>query len=812
LARRCHPDSLPFETTQQLDTLGEIIGQDRAVEAIRFGLSIDRPGFNVFAFGPSGHGRLTTIRHFLAHEARERGAPDGWCYVHGFTDSRRPAALRLPPGRCTELRTALHDVVEELLERLPAAFESDDYAARRHEIAEQRYGQALDVFSAVAAEAERRGLELARDGESWQLEPAEGDAPSGEPAPDRQQAQRELQPELERAVNASRALARQSRHDLSALEVHVASTVVGPRFQELCRTFQDLPAVTEYLRLAEADVLGHLELFERRQSRAEESDGDGPDRADASARARRRRDARLRRYDVNVLVDHDPAGGAPVVTEWHPTLANLVGSCGHEEREGSRRTDFTMLQPGALHRANGGYLIMEAAGLLQQAHSWDTLKRALRTDRIRMESAGDDGKAGALDPEPIPLCVKVILVGEPYQYYHLDDVDGEFAELFKVGAEFGGTMPRDAANELLYARFVATVAGREGLRPLDRPAVARVIEHSSRLTEDAQRLSADFRSISDVLREADYWAAGKGRSVVGVEDVERALAARERRFDRVREELYDNLARDVVQVATRGTNVGTVNALTVVDQAGFAFGLPARVSARVRMGGGEVLDIEREVDLGGPLHSKGVLILSGFLGGRYLPDEPLAMAASLTFEQSHGPIDGDSASLAELVAILSELAAVAVRQEIAVSGSLSQRGTVQAVGAVSEKVEGFYDVCALHGLTGSQGVVVPTVNVQHLMLRDDVVEAVRQGRFHIYAVGHVDEAIPLLCGLEAGQRGSDGLFPEGSFNRLVEDRLGSLAERRRELGHAPDGPEDGAAPDNDGAGRRRPRRPSELPR
>jgi predicted ATP-dependent protease len=452
--------------------------------------------------------------------------------------------------------------------------------------------------------------------------------------------------------------------------------------------------------------------------------------------------------------------------------------------------------------------VLEAEELLKESHSWDALKRALRGDRIRIEPPGDGGTPGSVDPEPIPLDVKVVLVGEPYFYYQLHETDGEFAELFKVGAEFGETMRRDQATELAYARFAATIVQREGLLPLGREAVAAVIEHSSRLAEDAGLLSADFLSVTDLLREADYWARSLGRPAIDAVDVDHAIKARERMADRVREELHDSVRRGILQIDTQGSRSGVVNGLVIVGQGDFEFALPSRISASVRMGGGEVLDIEREVDLSGPLHSKGVLVLAGFLGGRYVPDTPLAMSASLTFEQSHQPVDGDSASVAELVAILSALAEVPVRQDIAVTGSISQDGTVQAVGGVDTKIEGFHDVCALGGLTGSQGVAVPRANVQQLMLRQDVIDAAAQGRFHVYAVDHLDELVPLLTGLEPGARGTDGTYPEGTFNRKVEDRLAELAEKRREKGHGPDEEED-LDPDEGASGRRRPRRKTE---
>jgi lon-related putative ATP-dependent protease len=792
----CDPDQFDFQTTAELQPVEAVIGQDRAIEAIRFGVAMRRPGFNVFAFGPPGTGKRTAVRHFLQRQAATMSAPDAWCYVFNFDDARCPTALCLPNGRAVALRADIHRAVEELLVTLPAVFESDAYAARRESIASSFDGRAQTQFDAVAERAAERGLALVRGPEGAGLVPlANGEVMSPDAyaalPPERQVALRSvvegLNPELDAAVRSARALEREAREALSALDREVARAEVDIRFDELRERYAAVPPVVAYLDRMQDDILDHLDDF-RVTDDGDSSQGDGasvvhhPDAA-AAARWRRRHDARLRRYDVNVLVDTSDQTGAPVVEEVYPTLGNLVGRIEQRPEFGTLVTDFSLIKPGALHRANGGFLVLQAEEILKQPFAWDALKRALRHAEIRIEAQVEDGSpfgTVSLSPEPVPLDCRVVLVGEDDLFFHLAELDPDLHELWKVPAEFAEVMPRTPETTQRYAQFLATVAHREGLLPLTRTAVAALVEHGARLAEDSQRLSTRFMDLADVVREADFWAAERGAGAIAAADVARSLEARERRSDLAREQMLEAIERDLVLVETDGEAVGRVNGLTVVSRGQYDFGVPVRISARVRLGGGEVLDIEREVDLGGPIHSKGVLILGGFLAGRYLTDESLAMSASLTFEQSYAHVDGDSASCAELVALLSALSGLPVQQGLAVTGSINQDGEVQAVGGVNDKIEGFFDVCAQRGLTGQQGVVLPAANIQHLMLRPDVQAAAAAGSFHLYAVRHVDEALALLTGRPAGERGADGEYGAGTVNRLVEDRLRVLAEKRRE--------------------------------
>jgi lon-related putative ATP-dependent protease len=500
----------------------------------------------------------------------------------------------------------------------------------------------------------------------------------------------------------------------------------------------------------------------------------------------------LRRYEVNVLVDHGESEGAPVIYEDNPTFQNLVGRVEHVAQMGTLLTDFTLIKAGTLHQANGGYLILDARKVLTQPYAWDGLKRTLRSGKIRIESVGQMlslVSTISLKPEPIPLNVKVAILGEQLLYYLLWQLDPDFRELFKVAADFAGDIDRSEDNQRLYARLIATLGRREQLRPFERTGVARVIEHSARVAGDSEKLSTQVRGLADLLREADYWAGQTGKDAVTAAEVQRAIDARVYRSDRMRERSQEAILRDTVLIDTDGAQVGQVNGLSVISLGDFWFGRPTRITAQVRLGKGKVIDIEREVELGGPIHSKGVLILSGFLGGRYAGERPLSLSASLVFEQSYAGIEGDSASSAELYALLSRISGIPIKQSLAVTGSVNQLGRVQAIGGVNAKVEGFFDVCKARGLTGDQGVLIPTSNVKHLMLRHDVVEAVESGQFHVYAVDTIDQGIEILTAQPAGEPDAAGDYPEGSVNHLVQARLSELIEKRMAFAAAATGGE-----------------------
>ncbi|HET91938.1 MAG TPA: ATP-binding protein [Chloroflexi bacterium] len=790
LRQQCDPSMFDFETTDDLTDLSlrEIVGQERAVDAILFGIRIRREGYNLFALGPSGTGKRTTITQFLNQQASDEPIPSDWCYVNNFKQPHKPHALRLPAGRGVELRQDVEQLIDELIVAIPAAFESDEYRTQRQEAEEAFKKKQGEAFSTIQKQARERDIALIHTTSGLFFAPMHDGEVVGPdkfqelPEEERHRFEEDIpkvQEQLQEILHHMRQWEREARERVKELDRQVAMFAVGHRIDELRQKYAELSPVVEYLDTVQQDIVGNVDEF-RELGRSEE-----PHRAMPVPLPRPLSGPPLlRRYQVNLLVDHSDSRGAPVVFEEYPTYNNLIGRIEHIAQMGALITDFNLIKPGALHRTNGGYLIMDARQVLLQPYAWDGLKRALRAREIRIEPLGQAlslVSTVSLEPEPIPLDVKVILVGERLLYYMLYELDPDFGELFKVAVDFNKEMDRTPENNLLYARLIATKARLEDLRPFDREAVARIIDHSARIACDSKKLSAHMLSIADLLREADYWAAVSGNGVVTAADVQHAIDEQVHRADRVRERVYESIQRGTILIDTQSTCVGQVNGLSVIKLGNFTFGQPNRITARVRLGEGKVVDIEREVELGGPIHSKGVLILSSFLSGRYAPDYPLSLSASLVFEQSYGEVEGDSASMAELCALLSALAHVEIKQSLAITGSVNQNGQAQPIGGVNEKIEGFFDVCHHRGLTGEQGVIIPTSNVQHLMLRQDVVDAVAAGQFHIYPVQTVDQAIMLLTGLPAGERDAKGNFPAGTINRQVENRLIELAKRQRQF-------------------------------
>ena len=790
LRRMCDPSQFDFETTAELEDLGEIVGQDRAVEAILFGIGIQREGYNLFALGPSGTGKRTTIIQFLDRKAAAEPIPSDWCYVNNFEHPHRPRALQLPPGQGVVLRKDMERLVEELRTAIPAVFESEDYRTRRQEVEEELKERQEKVFGEIQQQAQERDIALIRTPVGLAFAPMKkGEVISPDEFQKLSKEKRKrfegdiskLQEQLQETIYQVRQWERESREKVKDLDRQVAMSVVEHPVDELREKYAELPDVVSYLDAVQQDVVEKVDEFRK----AEEA----PQAMGMPLPPSLAGPPLFRRYRVNVLVDHSGSEGAPVVFEEHPTYNNLIGRVEHIAQMGALVTDFNLIKPGALHRTNGGYLILDARQLLLQPYAWDGLKRALRAREVRIESMAQAlslVSTVSLEPQPIPLDVKVILIGERLLYYLLYQYDPDFSELFKVEADFNEQMERSAENDRLYARLLATLARKNELRPFDKGAVARVIEHSARVAGNAEKISVHLLGIADLLREADYWAGVAGNGVVTVADVQRAIDAQIHRADRLRERVQEQIQRGTILIDTTGERVGQVNGLSVIGLGDFAFGQPNRITARVRIGKGKVVDIEREVELGGPIHSKGVLILSSFLGARYAAEYPLSLSASLVFEQSYSGVEGDSASMAELCALLSALAEVPVKQSLAMTGSVNQHGEAQPIGSVNEKIEGFFDVCRARGLTGEQGVVIPAPNVQHLMLRQDVVEAVEAGQFHVYSMQTVDQAIELLTGVPAGERDEEGNFSEGSINQLVEARLIELSAKQRAFAAPPE--------------------------
>ncbi len=788
LYQACDPGEFAFETTAELQDLGEMIGQARAMDAVHFGAGIRHHGYNIFVLGPTGMGKRSLVLQFLGQKVAALPAPADWCYIHDFSQPHKPRALQLPSGRGAELRHGMEQLVEYLSSAIPALFESDEYRAKAEAIQDEFNRQQEKVFKALSEDAERQKIALLRTPSGFGFAPMREDEvmPPEEfsklPAAEKErygQSMAQLKERLEAILARIPQGLKERSERLKQLNRETTRSAVEHGINELRERFMQQPAVQTYLDAVQQDMVEHADDFRKQEEGAPTSGLSGAGREP------------IHRYQVNVLVTNGVPSGAPIVSEDNPTYTNLLGRVEHLAHFGTLVTDFTLIQPGALHRANGGYLLLDARKVLMQPFAWDGLKRALQTREIRIESLGQMYSlvsTVSLEPEPIALDVKIVLFGDRLTYYLLQEYDPEFGELFKVAADFEEHIERNADSHLLYARLIATLARKSNLLPFGREAVARVIEHGARLVGDAEKLSTHMRSITDVLQEADYWARQAGQADVTAADVQRAIDAQIRRQDRVRDRLHDAILRGTLMIATDGAVAGQINALSVIELGGFAFAQPTRVTATTRLGDGTMVNIEREVKLSGPIHSKGVLILSSFLAARYARNQPLALSASLVFEQSYGMIDGDSASLAELCALLSDLAGVPIRQSLAVTGSVNQFGQVQAIGAVNEKIEGFFDICAARGLTGTQGVLIPAANVRHLMLRHDVVAAVAAGRFHIHAVAHVDEALVLLSGVPAGEPDAQGRYPGDSVNQRVAARLTELAALRKQLAGKAEGP------------------------
>jgi lon-related putative ATP-dependent protease len=778
LYQRCDPAQFEFRTTEQLEDLAEVIGQPRAVEAVRFGIGVLHKGYNLFALGPTGTGKHALVKRYASEQARADKLPPDWCYVNNFQQPHSPRMLCMPPGRGVELERDMVQLVADLHDAIPAVFDSDDYRTRSQAIEEELGEQREQALKEVQSHAEEKKISLIRTPTGFTLAPVRDgevlDPGEFKKLPDEERKRIEqdtekLQEELLKVLQQIPGWQKETRDRIGKLNREIASSAVSHLINSLRASYQELPAVIKYLDEVEKDVIENFRHFLRQDEEKRGLQIFGIDIG------QREDDVQVdKRYQVNAFITHEEHDSAPVIYEDYPSYNNLIGRVEHRAELGALITDFTMIRPGALHRANGGYLIVDALKVLMQPFAWEGLKRVLQAGKIHIESLAQLMSlvsTVSLEPEPIPLNVKVILIGEPHIYYLLSMYDPEFNELFKVAVDFDYRMDRTPESQQLYARLIGSLVRVEKLRHLDRSAVARVVEHSARLLEDGEKLLTHTRSLTDMLREADYWATQRDHETVTAEDVQQAIDARIYRVDRVRERMQEEINRGTLLIDTTGQKTGQVNGLSVLDLGNFMFGRPSRITARARMGDGEVVDIEREVELGGPIHSKGVFILSALLGARYLPDRPLALSASLVFEQSYGAVEGDSASSAEFYALLSALADAPVHQSLAVTGSVNQQGEIQPIGGVNEKIEGFFDVCNMRGLTGDQGVIIPATNIKHLMLREDVREAVAAGKFAIHAIDSVDDGIELLTGLPAGQRDQQGVFPEGSVNRRVEDTL-----------------------------------------
>ena len=785
LRRVCDPNNLEFETTADLPMLSEVLGQPRAVAAFAFGTSIASPGFNLFALGQPGSGKTTLIRDYLERRAAAQPAPMDVCYVNNFADPRCPTALLLPTGRGVQLKSDMDALVEELATAIPKAFDSEDYSKHRDKVIEELELRRTAELTRMNQHVTGAGFQLLKGPGGLLLAPGSAGKPLSEQEletlteeqRDKLARTRErLQHEIEERLRAIRELEKGAREALRSLDTDTAAYATRHLMDDLRARYRDMPSVLQYLEALQADITAHVDDF-RKGKEAETPPVPLPVMPPVP-------DKPLPRYQVNVLVDNRGMKGAPVVVESNPSYHNLTGRIEHQASWGGAVTDYTMIKSGALHRANGGYLIIPARECLMSPFAWEGLKRALKDRSLRIEELGAQlsmVSTVTLDPRPVPLDVKVVLIGSPAIYYMLYAYDEDFQKLFKVKADFTTRMRRDADSEKAYALFVNHITRQDNSNPFDRAAVARIIEYGSRATGDQDQLSTRFGDIADLIREATQQASQNSHQTITAADVRAAEEARRFRQNLVEEHLQESLLKGTVLLETTGNAVGRINGLSVLDMGDYSFGHPVRLTATVGPGRRGVVSIEREVEMSGPIHGKGVLILSGYATRKYGQVGPLSLSASLVFEQSYSMVEGDSASLAELCVLLSAVAGAPLRQDIAVTGSVNQHGQVQAVGGVTQKIEGFFDLCRAKGLTGTQGVFVPAANLRHLMLRDDVVEAVCNGQFHIWTGEELEDILQLLTAMPTGEPDATGVYPEGTLHRAVADRLAQYAETLRKL-------------------------------
>ncbi len=776
LRRRC---SLPADFAQRsAGTEQPCIGQERAIDAIRFGIEMRRDGYNIYVLGPIGSNRHDLVNRLVAEHAKTRGAPSDWCYVNNFSNPERPQSLRFPAGKGREFRQDMRNLIGEMQLAIPAAFEGEDYRNQLRAIEEDTKNQVEEQWKTLNERAAEEGVGVLQTPTGYVLAPIIDGKVIGDkefnklPEKKRHEieaATERLSDELQQRVEMMPKLRKAHRERVKALNEEVTAHAVSVQLADLKAKYRSMPRVAAYLDDVQDNIIRNAEDFQQTET---------PSLPFLS----RDSEQLYSQYEVNLLVDNAGADKAPVVYEANPNYPNIIGRIEHRAEMGTLMTDFRLVRSGALLQANGGYLILDTRRVLTRPFVWEAMKQALFAKQVSIESPGESWgfvSTTTLKPEPIPLDVTIILIGERWLYYLLRHYDIEFGSLFKVAADLDDDLERSDDNVERYARLVLHEVQAKELLPFSTAAVQRVIEERARHAEDSERLSMHMDSFDDLIVQADYWARQRSAAEVDAGDVAKAVVERHRRLGRMQSRVIDAIRRETLLIDTSGECVGQVNGLSVTDLGEFRFGHPVRITATTRIGTGDVVDIEREVELGGAIHSKGMMILSSALSSRYAPDLPLSLRGSVVFEQSYGGVEGDSASVAELSALLSSLSRLPIRQYIAVTGSVNQLGRVQVVGGVNEKIEGFFDVCRERGLDGSHGVIIPQDNVKHLMLREDVVEAVGRDEFRIFAVRHVDEAITILTGVDAGERGDDGAFPEGSVNALVEQQLVEYATARR---------------------------------
>ena len=776
----CDTERIPIQNTDDAPPLGGPVGQERAIRAIDFGLRINNPGYNLFAVGAPGCGKSSTITTMVGEIASGEDIPLDWAYVYNFENPRNPIALSMQPGQGRIFVRQMKELTEILKKNIPAALEDKDFESRKGQIVDRvnrENGADLARFQKEAREAGYAFEQVEKEfgfiplKEGKKLHREEFEALPEEDKARYNESLLALQEGLREITRQAHKRDEEARHRVDALSREQIRFAVEPFLGLILSSFSNDEKILRYIKYLMEDILDHYQEFFPNQAPHAPLAAGGMEG-----------DQTFSKYKVNLIVDRTGQEGAPVVYENHPTFQNLIGKMEYVFQLGVATTGFEKIQPGALHQANGGYLILDALEVLRSPFAWEAIKNSLKSSLIKIEDMGEQQRmfaTGSLKPEPIPLNIKVILIGTPLIYYRLLAYEEDFRKLFKVKADFGSTMKRTDEAIRNYSLFIASRCKEEGLLPFDASAMGAVIEHGGRLAEDQGRLSTSFFQITDLLREASFWAGEENAGTVSRSHVATAIREKKHRYDSTEERLGELIGEGTLMVSTRGQVVGQVNGLSVYTMGDYRFGKPTRITAKVYPGKAGMINIEREVKLSGNIHNKGVMIVSSYLAMRYAGDFPLSLSSSVTFEQTYDEVEGDSATAAELIAMTSAISGVPVSQGMAITGSMDQHGKIQPVGGINEKIEGFFATCQDHGLDGENGIVIPKTNVKNLMLSDEIVKAVGSGDFSIYAVETIDEAIELLTGLRAGNRGKRGTFPKNSFNRKVEDRLRELAEQVR---------------------------------
>jgi len=783
------PDQVECPTTETMKPTEEIIGQDRAQKALRFGLEIQERGFNIYVAGMPGTGRRTAVKNFLDKLAKTKPQGDDWIYVNNFDNPYEPNAIRLPPGMGNRLKTDMSSFIGEVRRALPRAFESEDYATKRQEALGKLDKEREEIIGQVNESAAKQGFTIQMGPTGLMIIPVIENKPltqeEFEALPKETQAgilqKREaLDTDLRSGFRKVRELDAKGMEVVTKLNSEIALYAIGHLLTGLREKYGKISEVIPYIESVQKDILDNLGTF---LGSSQQQQQPQQEQVPPQFQQWLSKDLAFRKYEVNVVVDNSGPEGAPVVFEETPSYQNLLGKAEKEVQFGVVTTDFMMIRPGSVHKANGGYLVIPVLDLFRYPFAWDGLKSALKTEKVKIEEPGEQAgfiMTRGLKPEPIPLIVKVILIGTTDINQILNQGDPDYPDLFKVRADFDTVMDRNDDNSKKYAAFICTLCTRFSLKHLDNTAVAKVVEYGSRLAEDQKKLSTRFSSVADLIREANFYAVQEKAQYITVKHIQKAVEEKIYRSNLIQQKIQEFIERGVFLIDTEGSKVGQINGLSVMEMGDIAFGRPSRVTASVAVGRDGIVDIERQAQLGGPTHTKGVLILGGYLANKYAQDKPLSLTAKLVFEQSYGGVDGDSASSTELYAILSALSGLPIRQSIAVTGSVNQRGEVQAIGGVNEKLEGFFEVCKAKGLTGKQGAMIPASNVQNLMLKEEILQAAEAGRFAIYPATTIDEGIEFLTGVPAGERQGDGSYKEGTVNYLVNKRLQEMAETVRQ--------------------------------